>query len=80
MAFDDNLLAEGGTLLIDNAFVHGAAYCPSENNTLAHDVLEAAKTCKQPLHRVSRIELWISQNVCPSNNVLNLLNIDFLKA
>ncbi|KAK3700239.1 hypothetical protein RRG08_033517, partial [Elysia crispata] len=52
MAFDDNLLAEGGTLLIDNAFVHGAAYCPSENNTLAHDVLEAAKTCKQPLHRV----------------------------
>ncbi|RUS88818.1 hypothetical protein EGW08_003448 [Elysia chlorotica] len=52
MAFDDNLLSEGGTLLVDNAFFLGAAYMPSDDSHLAQGLLDALDSCKAPLHRV----------------------------
>ncbi|GFR66647.1 caffeoyl-CoA O-methyltransferase [Elysia marginata] len=51
MVFDGPLLNEGATVLIDNAYVEGSAYCPSDNNPLAHELLETLKS-RPHLHRI----------------------------
>lgn len=52
VAFDENLLSEGGTLLIDNAYVIGSAYNPSDkNHPMAMELLESVKNRKD-LHSV----------------------------
>ncbi|KAK3800531.1 hypothetical protein RRG08_066385 [Elysia crispata] len=52
VAFDENLLSEGGTVLVDNAYIIGAAYCPSDkNHQMALDLLKTVKE-RPHLHHV----------------------------